>query len=109
MPRTSLDELLLPFLGPPLLRLPASPIDVHQLRRQITGCTQLRDATRRRWLAELVPRRGTPRFGLLEIPVDVVRHMQQKVALEARYTAQEASLIDSSLVLLRPYVQACTG
>jgi hypothetical protein len=108
-PRTPLDELLLPFVRPIPLPARAAGPDLHTLRDQIARCAQLRHQTRQIWLQELTPDSRMRGLWLFEVPVDVVRRLQQKVALEARSAAQEASLIDGSLVLLRSYLQSDTG
>jgi hypothetical protein len=71
-PRTPLDELLLPFIRPTPVPFPASGIDLHEVRRQITRCAQLRDQTRRIWLEDLTPDPAVRHFWLFDIPVDVV-------------------------------------
>jgi hypothetical protein len=107
-PRTPLDELLLLFVRPTPLPLRAARTDLDQLRGQIARCAQLRHQTRRIWLEDLTPDPAMRGYRLADIPVDVVRALQQKVAVEAKYAA-EASLIDGSLALLRSYIQSSTG
>jgi hypothetical protein len=107
-PRTPLDELLLPFVRPTPLPWRAARTDLDQLRGQIARCAQLRHQTRRIWLEDLTPDPAMRGYWLSDIPVDMVRALQQKVAVEAKYAAQEASLIDGSLALLRSYLQSST-
>lgn len=90
---------------------PTPEVDLHEVRRRIRACTQLREGTRQSWLDGLRPAPALPPYGLdplgllgpVHLSAGSVSDLRAKVTLEARNAELEASLLTGSLELMHSY------
>lgn len=90
---------------------PTAEVELHEVRRRIRACTQLREGTRQSWLDALRPAPALPAHGLdplgllgpVHLSASSVYDLRAKVTLEARNAELEASLLTGSLELMHSY------